>query len=162
MRWNLELALYECQCAFNDFFANLPNRLVAALLKRIVFPWGDAYRKPSDRLDHEIVQSMWTDTELRDRITRYAFIGTQDDDPAYQVEDAFRKVLQTKPVRDRIRQAMRSGVLPRDANLHTLATEAIAQDICSTEEADAYVAAEEARNRAIQVDEHSSLHFDKD
>lgn len=162
VRWNLELALYECQCAFNDFFANLPNRLVAALLKRIVFPWGDAYRKPSDRLDHEIVQSMWTDTELRDRITRYAFIGTQDDDPAYQVEDAFRKVLQTKPVRDRIRQAMRSGVLPRDANLHTLATEAIAQDICSTEEADAYVAAEEARNRAIQVDEHSSLHFDKD
>lgn len=162
VRWNLELALYECQCAFNDFFANLPNRLVAVLLKRIVFPWGDAYRKPSDRLDHEIVQSMWTDTELRDRITRYAFIGTQADDPAYQVEDAFRKVLQTKPVRDRIRQAVRSGVLPREANLHTLATEAIAQDICTTEEADAYIAAEEARNQAIQVDEHSSLHFDKD
>ena len=161
VQWNLELALYECQRAFNDFFANLPNRPVAVVLKRIVFPWGDAYRKPSDRLDHEIVQAMWTDTELRDRITRHAFIGKQAEDPAFIVEDAFQKVLQTKPVRDRIRQAIRSGTLPRDANLHTLVTEATAQEICTTEEADAYIAAEEARNRAIQVDEHLSLHFDR-
>lgn len=161
VRWNIELSLYECQLAFNDFFANLPNRLVAAALKRIVFPWGDAYRKPSDKLDHEIVQAMWTDTELRDRITRYSFIGDNVQDPAFIIEDAFKKILQTKPVRDRIRQAIRKGDLAKDSNLHTLATEATAHGICSTEEADAYIAAEEARDRAIQVDEHVSLHFDR-
>ncbi|MGJ8690177.1 MAG: acyl-CoA dehydrogenase [Gammaproteobacteria bacterium] len=161
VRWNLELSLYECQKAFNDFFANLDNRVIATLLKRTVFPWGDAYRRPSDKLDHEIVQSMWTNTEVRDRITRYTYIGQEANDPAFIIENAFQKVLATKVTRDSIKRAVRAGTLPANANLHVLATEAVANEVCTAEEADAYVAAEEARDKAIQVDEHSSLHFTK-
>src|SRR5690606_19521246 len=76
VRWCVQMSLNECQVAFNGFFENLPNRLIAAVLRRIVFPWGDAWERPSDRLDHEIVQTMWSDSELRRRLTQYAYIGS--------------------------------------------------------------------------------------
>ena len=159
VRWNVELALHECQRAFNDFFDNLPNRAIAVLLKRVVFPWGDAYRKPADRLDHGIVQTMWADTELRERLTRYTYIGTSNADSAYIVENAFSRIVATKAARDSIRAAIKQGKLPADMALDALAAAAVNQKICSPADAEAYVEAERARNLAIQVDEHESLTF---
>ncbi len=159
VRWNVELALHECQRAFNDFFDNLSNRAVAVLLKRVVFPWGDAYRQPADKLDHEIVQTMWADTELRDRLTRYAYIGNSNADSAYIIENAFNKIVATKATRDSIRAAIKQGQLPDGVALDALAAEAVNRRVCSQAEADAYVEAERARNLAIQVDEHESLTF---
>ncbi len=159
VRWNVELALHECQRAFNDFFDNLSNRAVAVLLKRVVFPWGDAYRQPADKLDHEIVQTMWADTELRDRLTRYAYIGNSNADSAYIIENAFNKIVATKATRDSIRAAIKQGLLPDGVALDALAAEAVNRRVCSQAEADAYVEAERARNLAIQVDEHESLTF---
>lgn len=159
-RWNLELSLYKCQLAFNGFFDNLPSRFVACLLKRIVFPWGDAYRHPADQLDHEIVQTMWTDSELRDRITRYAYIGKSENDPAFIIEDAFKKIIATKSVRDSIRKAIKKGQISGGSNIEVVASDAVAQNVCSEADAANYIAAETARNLAIQVDEHVSLTFD--
>lgn len=159
VRWNVELALHECQRAFNDFFDNLSNRAVAVLLKRVVFPWGDAYRQPADKLDHEIVQTMWADTELRDRLTRYAYIGNSNANSAYIIENAFNKIVATKATRDSIRAAIKQGQLPDNMALDALAAEAVNRRVCSQAEADAYVEAERARNLAIQVDEHESLTF---
>ncbi len=161
VQWNLEFSLYECQRAFNDFFANLGNRPLAFVLKRIVFPWGDAYKRPSDSLDHKIVQTMWTDSELRDRITRYAFIGTMAEDPAFVIEDAFKKVSATKTIRDTLRKAIKDGKLGQDTDLESLARLAVSEGVCTQIDADAYLAAERARDKAIQVDEHVSLHFVK-
>ena len=162
VQWNIELALFECQRAFNDFFANLTNRPVAILLKRVVFPWGDAYKRPSDQLDHKIVQTMWSDNELRERITRFAYIGSEANDPAFIVESAFMQVVATKPTRDAIRKAIKEGTLAKDLPLTELASKAVEEGVCKQEAADAYIAAEQARDKAIQVDEHLSLHFNKE
>jgi len=157
--WNLDLALYNSQTAFNDFFANLPGKFLASVLSRIVFPWGNAYQRPSDKLDHEIVQTMWGDTELRDRLTRYTFIGNDKSDPAFIIEDAFRKIMATKSVRDIIRSSVREGKLASNSNPQTLADTACAMGLCDPAQAEAYAAAEAARALAISVDEHLSLHF---
>ncbi|MES3009099.1 MAG: acyl-CoA dehydrogenase [Pseudomonadota bacterium] len=159
VRWNVELALYESQCAFNDFFDNLPSRMAAVLLKRVVFPWGDAYHQPTDKLDHDLVQTMWTDTELRERLTRYTYIGSSDADSTYIIENAFRKIIATKAIRDTIKTAIRQGELSGNTTSDALAAEAVNRKICSPAEAEAYVDAEQARNYAIQVDEHASLTF---
>jgi acyl-CoA dehydrogenase len=159
VRWNVEFALHECQRAFNAFFDNLPNRAIAVLLKRVVFPWGDAYRKPADRLDHQIVQTMWADTELRERLTRYTYIGTSNADSAYIVENAFSRIIATKAARDSIRAAIKQGQLPANMALDALAAAAVSRKICSPADAEAYIEAERARHLAIQVDEHESLTF---
>ena len=162
VRWNVELALWHCQTAFNEFFANLPGKALAWILKRVVFPWGDAYQRPSDRLDHTVVQTMWTDNELRDRLTRHVWLGTQAGDPGLIIEDAFQRILATKPARDAIKQAQRTGLLSRALDLPATAGMAVTLGLCSAAEAQAWQQAEEARDRAIQVDEHETLHFTRE
>ena len=159
VRWCVQQSLYECQVAFNGFFENLPNRVLAAILHRIVFPWGDAWERPSDRLDHEIVQTMWSDSELRRRLTQYAFIGSDESDPAFIIEDAFLKAMATKATRDAIKVARRKGLIKEDVDPAVMAAQAVAEGICTAADAEAYVAAEAARDRAIQVDEHENLDF---
>jgi acyl-CoA dehydrogenase len=162
VRWNVELALWHCQTAFNEFFANLPGKALAWILKRVVFPWGDAYQRPSDRLDHALVQTMWTDNELRDRLTSHVWLGTEAGDPGFIIEDAFQRILATKPARDAIKQAQRKGLLSKTLDLPATAGMAVTLGLCSAAEAQAWQLAEEARDRAIQVDEHETLHFTRE
>ena len=162
VRWNVELALWHCQTAFNEFFANLPGKALAWILKRVVFPWGDAYQRPSDRLDHALVQTMWTDNELRDRLTSHVWLGTEASDPGFIIEDAFQRILATKPARDAIKQAQRKGLLSKTLDLPATAGMAVTLGLCSAAEAQAWQLAEEARDRAIQVDEHETLHFTRE
>jgi acyl-CoA dehydrogenase len=161
VNWNLQTALYNCQVALKEFFENLPSRPVAWLLRLIVFPFGGPYRLPDDRLEHDIVQTMFTDNALRDRITSLTYIGDRDDDPAFIVEDAFLRLLATRDTRLAIRAAIKEGRLSDTHDIEILAREAVEQALCGQDEADAYLAAERARCRAIQVDDYSTEFFHK-
>lgn len=154
VHWNLQTALYNCQVAFKEFLENLPNRPVAWLLRVIVFPFGGPYRLPDDDLEHELVQSMLSDNELRDRITNCTYIGKNEQDPAFIIEDAFRQLLATEETRQIIRKAVRQGELEGDDDIVKLAKSAVREELCSKSEADAFIAAEQARQKAIQVDDY--------
>lgn len=153
VHWNLQLALYNCQVAFKEFLENLPNRPIAWLLRAIVFPFGGPYRLPDDALEHTLVQSMFSDNDLRDRITAHMYIGKNNDDPAFIIEDAFRQVLATAQTRAAIRTAIREGEIAEDLDAAAQAKAAVKLELCSKSEGKAYVEAEQARNRAIQVDD---------
>lgn len=153
VHWNLQLALYNCQVALKEFLENLPNRPVAWLLRLLVFPFGSPYRLPNDDLEHELVQAMFSENELRDRITSPMYIGKNASDPAFLIEDAFRQVLATDAIRSTIRDAIRSGEIETDLTPEAQAKAAVHLELCSRSEADAYIAAERARYEAIQVDE---------
>ena len=154
VEWNLQLALYNCQSAFQDFFENLPNPVIAWLLKRLVFPFGRPYSPPNDKLEHTLVQTMFSDNELRDRITSLCYVGKDDTDPAFVIEDAFLKVLASKATRNLIREAVKAGTIVDSTNVEELAAAAIAAEVCSEDEARLFVEAELARSKAIQVDDY--------
>ena len=156
VHWNMQLALYNCQVAFKEFFENLPNRPIAWLLRLIVFPFGGPYRLPDDDLEHELVQAMFSDNALRDRITAPMYIGKDASDPAFLLEDAFQQVLATATTRAAIIGAVKSGEIDGEVSLAEQARAAVRLELCSDSEAKAFVAAEAARNEAIQVDEFSS------
>jgi alkylation response protein AidB-like acyl-CoA dehydrogenase len=159
VHWNLQTALYNCQVALKEFFENLPNRPVAWLLRLIVFPFGSSYRLPDDRLEHQIVQTMFTDNELRTRLTSLTYIGDRDEDPAFVIENAFQQLLATRDTRKAIRDAVKQGKLPATQDDESLAKAAVEKELCSQEDADAYLAAERARYRAIQVDDYPAEFF---
>jgi len=161
VQWNLQLALYNCRVAFSEFFENLPNQPIAWVLRLLVFPFGARYRLPDDRLEHELVQTMFSDNALRDRITELFYIGKDESDPAFIIEDAFRQVLASKDTRKRIRQAIKDKVLEDLPDLQTTADAAVAASVCTPEEAAAWVAAEQARSRAIQVDDYPPEFFSR-
>lgn len=159
VRWNIMTSLHQIQIAFDEFFANLPNKFVGSLLRRIVFPWGNPYSRPSDELDRTLVKTMTANTELRDRITQYAFIGTNDSDPAYTVETAFQLLMASKETRNAIKRALKNGDLKASEDLEVLVSNAVEQNICSPQDGAAFLNAEAARSRAIQVDDHENLNF---
>lgn len=151
--WNIQLAMYNCQIAFSEFFENLPNKPIAWLLKIVVFPFGRRYRLPNDALEQNLVKSMFVDGELRDRISQPMYIGKDASDPSFIIEDAYSRLLATKSTRDAIRQAVKDGVLEDTQDREVLAALAVKKSVCDEAAADAYVAAEAARDLAIQVDD---------
>lgn len=151
--WNIQLAMYNCQIAFSEFFENLPNKPIAWLLKLVVFPFGRRYRLPNDALEQKLVKSMFVDGELRDRISQPMYIGKDASDPSFIIEDAYSRLLATKSTRDAIRQAVKDGVIEDSQDREVLAAMAVKKSICDKDAADAYVAAETARDLAIQVDD---------
>ncbi len=153
VHWNLQLALYNCQLAMKEFLENLPNRPVAWLLKLAVFPLGSPYRQPDDALEHQLVQPMLSDNELRDRLTAHTYLGKNDRDPVFIVEDAFRKLLATASTRDSIRKAVKRGEIDADLDPADQAEAAVTLGLFGKTAAKAYVSAERARYRAIQVDD---------
>jgi len=159
VRWNIMTSLHQIQIAFDEFFANLPNKFVGSLLRRIVFPWGNPYSRPSDELDRTLVRTMTANTELRDRITQYAFIGTNDSDPAYTVETAFQLLMASKETSNTIKRALKNGDLKASEDLEVLVSNAVEKNICSPQDGAAFLNAEAARSRAIQVDDHENLNF---
>ncbi len=151
--WNIQLAMYNCQIAFSEFFENLPNKPIAWLLKLVVFPFGRRYKLPNDALEQTMVKTMFEDSELRERISQPMYIGKDASDPSFIIEDAFTKLLSTKSTRDVIRQAIQEGKLEAADDLEALMKAAIKNKLCSKTEAADYLAAEAARYLAIQVDD---------
>ncbi len=151
--WNIQLAMYNCQMAFSEFFENLPNKPIAWLLKLVVFPFGRRYKLPNDALEQAMVKTMFSDSPLRDRISRHMYIGKDSSDPSFIIEDAFTRLQATKSTRDAIKQAVKEGILEKSGDLEALAAMAVEKSVCDESEADAYLAAEAARNKAIQVDD---------
>jgi len=157
--WNIQLAMYNCQMAFSEFFENLPNKPIAWLLKLVVFPFGRRYRLPNDALEQTMVKTMFNDSPLRDRISEPMYIGKDASDPSFIIEDAFTRLLATKASRDAIRKAIKDGDIENNDDLEALLKSAIEKKICSESEADASLAAEAAINLAIQVDDFAADQF---
>ena len=154
VEWNITNNLYLMQKAFNEFFDNLKPSWVASMLKRVVFPYGSNYKKPSDKLDHKIVQSMFNHNELRDRLTSGIFIGNEND-PVGRVEHAFNLVLATRDIAKKLKIAIKEGKLETSREFPETVATAVAAGILSQQEADDLLAAEDARLDAIQVDDYS-------
>ena len=119
----------------------------------MVFPFGHPFSQPDDRLEQTVVKSMLAPGAIRDRITAHTYIGKDDRDPAFIVESAFLQVIATRDTRKAIKAAVKDGSLEDSNDPEALARAATGAGLCSQSEADAFIAAEKARNKAIQVDD---------
>jgi alkylation response protein AidB-like acyl-CoA dehydrogenase len=161
VHWSLQTSLTAAQSALADFCNNFPVKWLGKILWPVIFPWGRAYRSPSDQLDQALVQPMVTDNELRNRLTRDAYFGTSVDDITGLMEDAFIKVLAAAPAAKKLRKAIKSGAINEITDYDQLLSNAVDQGVVSKEEAALLAAARSARWNAIQVDDYSPEWFNK-
>lgn len=154
VRWNIENNLYLIQTAFIEFFENLHPTWLGKLLRRIIFPYGNAYKRPDDELDHRIVQAMLCNNELRNRLTKNIFIGDKEQ-PVGRIEHAFIKVLAAAKIGKKIRVAVKEKRLDDSGELAENLENAVASGVLNQSEATEYLEAETLRLDAIQVDEYS-------
>jgi len=161
VKWIIENNLFLMQRAFVEFFENLKPRWLGRLLKRLLFPYGLAFKRPSDELDHQIVQAMLSNNELRERLTKNIYIGDKDQ-PVGRIEHAFAKVLAGAKIAKKVRIAVKSGRLLESSNLDEMMTNAVAKGVINQTEADDFIEAETLRLDAIQVDEYTQDYINGD
>jgi acyl-CoA dehydrogenase len=161
MHWAIWDAMFKAQTAFEGVISNFPNRLIAVVMRGIVFPLGRPYVVPSDRVGQRVARLMIEPSATRDRLTGPMFIGKEEDDPIGLIERALAATVIAEPIEAKLKAAMKDGRLdgrlPPDAGVEVLAERAVAARVIDDGEAKALVAQRALVARVIRVDD-----FDRD
>jgi acyl-CoA dehydrogenase len=157
MHWAIWVAMFNAQYALEGVISNFPNRTIAALMRRIVFPLGRPYVIPSDKLGHEVARLLIEPSDARDRLTANAYISRDPDDPRNLIERALAATIAAAPVEANFRAATRDGRLsattPPGAGIEWLVDKAASAGVITAVEGDALRKARELTERVIRVDD---------
>jgi acyl-CoA dehydrogenase len=155
VEWACRDALYRLQESMHAFLRNFPNRLVAGVLRVLIFPRGRMYSAPSDALGHEIAELISLPGPARIRLTRNTYTG----DPASPVglfKEALELATRLEPVERRIREAEKSGKLKvGHGAVPALAAEEAG--VIDAQEARALIRLEELTAKIVAVDDFDPM-----
>jgi len=68
LHYSCQLLLGRAEQALDELFDNLPNRLLAGVLRRVVMPRGKRFKRPHDDLARSIAQAVSRDSALREKL----------------------------------------------------------------------------------------------
>lgn len=153
--WVCEHALYQMQHSLNGLLKNFPNRAVAWLLRRLVFPFGKPYAGPSDNMGYQCADILLSPSEARDRLTRGLYVPTEPDQAMARLELALGLQIALLPLEKKLRAAVKSGEL-KPATDAELWQQAHDKKVIDDKDFAQWQAANAARMDAVKVDE-----FDK-
>jgi acyl-CoA dehydrogenase len=111
MHWAIWDAMFKAQTALEGVISNFPNRLIAAVMRRTVFPLGRPYVVPSDRLGHDVAKLLIEPSATRDRLTGGMYLPQVEGDTMRAIESALEATLAAEPIEARIREAQKAGRL---------------------------------------------------
>jgi acyl-CoA dehydrogenase len=152
LHWGVRDALYRIQEAFFAVFCNLPSAGAAMVMRWIVFPLGRMFRVPPDSIGRDIARTLGTPGPARERLTRGAYIPSDETDPVGALEAALRAVIAAEPVEARIHAAARDGTLSSPWPQERIEA-SVASGLISADEARTLERAAQLRRRAIMVDD---------
>ncbi len=117
VKWSVENCLATIQITIDELLNNFPKPFLGNCLRRLIFPWGTAYRKPKDQLHHELVQTMLKPSALRDRLTKHCYLGKNITDPVHRLDLALAQMSTVEPIWKKFQTAVRNGKLPQSMSL---------------------------------------------
>ena len=154
MHWALQHAFARIDEAFEGLYTNLKVPGLTWALRGIVAPWSRLNTigsDPSDDLGHIIARAIQQKDGARDWLTKGVYTNTDPSDPIGQLEHAFELSREAYHVGQTIKDAIRSGKLPKARPL-TLLDEALDQGIITQDEYDLVQRAEDAKAQYVKVD----------
>ncbi len=158
MRWSCDFALWNIQQALIGVLDNLPNRVVALLLRVLIFPLGLRLSPPGDRLGAEVARSVLDGGEMWLRLTRGIYIPPETELGLGQLEAALGLSLSARPAAQKLAAARRDGRLAAMAKAD-LVERAVTLGIIDAAEAGRLRLAEQAQDAAIQVDAFTAKEY---
>jgi acyl-CoA dehydrogenase len=156
MHWAIWDAMFKAQNAFEGVLANFPNRAVAWLLRRVIFPLGRPYVVPADALGAQVAQKLIAPSPTRERLTHGMYVPAGDDDIVGAIEIALDATISAEPIEQRLRHAQKDGRIHGRDQAELLAA-ARAAGIMGNGEGDILARRDALRDRVIRVD-----HFPQD
>ena len=154
VKYAVELSLFEIGQAFDGFFKNFSNPVVNFILKRIVFPLGNHYQRPSDEIAQEICEHMTQPGVFRNRLTHLCHV---DENAGTGVmENAFMAMHDTSAAFKRLKKWQREGTLNRNHDIETAINSAREKQLITDEQAEKLHGANNLRKQAIAVDNYKA------
>ena len=150
VKYAIETSLYEIGQAFDGFFKNFSNPVVNFALKRIVFPLGNHYHKPSDATSQRICEHMTQPGVFRNRLTHLCYV---DENAGTGVmENAFLAMHDMQNQFKQLKQWQRKGKVPATFDIEKAIDYALEHELLTKLDAEAMHHANRLRMQAIAVD----------
>ena len=109
--WSLHDAFFKLQIAMDGVLANFPNRPLAWLMRRLVFPKGLTLSAPSDAMGHAVAKLLLEPSESRDRLTRGVYAPRVEGDAIGNLELGLDAAIAAEAVQAKLRAAKKSGLI---------------------------------------------------
>ncbi|QKJ85974.1 Acyl-CoA dehydrogenase [Paramixta manurensis] len=151
LHWGVQDALNQAEVAMDDLLRNFPQRLVAGLLRVVIFPTGRHCRAPSDGLDHQLAKILQLPSATRTRLGRGQYLTPSEHNPVGQLEAALHDVMAAEVIHDRLCKQLKKHL--SFTRLDELAQRGLQEGWINAEEAETLTRAEASRLRSINVDE---------
>jgi alkylation response protein AidB-like acyl-CoA dehydrogenase len=148
----IQQALFEIGKAYEGYFQNFSNPVVARLLKTLIFPFGIHYQMPSDNTSIDVCQSMITPGVMRERLSHLCYLGKGADDPTGLMENAFQAMVKGDKLYKPVFKALKAGELTQGQPLKATLAQAVEKNILSPEDRDTLLVTDQLRWEAINVD----------
>lgn len=152
VRWALQFCLHRCQTAFLEFFRNFHHGMVSCFLRFLVFPFGMAYSKPLDTLEHQLASHMMMPSSFRDRLSLNCYIGNAENSNIAILDDALVSMMAVEPALNKFETAKKKGEFGHEGFDEDIKI-ALAKGIVDEHEAFLLRKYEKLRVSVIQVDE---------
>jgi acyl-CoA dehydrogenase len=111
VEWSVQDALLKAQLALDGVLRNLPNRVIAGLLRALVFPFGLPHAAPADALGVRVAEAMQTAGKSRERLLADSFVQGEISDPVSCAEMAFALLPAVTAIEKRLRPLIHAGTL---------------------------------------------------
>jgi acyl-CoA dehydrogenase len=154
MHWAIWDAMFKAQTALEGVISNFPNRVIATLMRRTVFPLGRPYVIPSDKLGHDVARLLIEPSATRDRLTAGVYLPQGEDDVLRTIESALEATLVAEPIEARMREAEKAGRL-RSKVGEDRAAAALASGLITADELAVLRRAKRLVDQVIRVDDFS-------
>ncbi|GAB2663912.1 acyl-CoA dehydrogenase [Vibrio panuliri] len=155
VHYAVQHCLYHAAQSLQEAFNNYPQKGVGRLLKGLVFPLGNHFKKPSDELSVKLAESLMTPGAHRDRLTHLCYIGDKADDSVGLMENAFLAMYSVQGIERKLYRAAKEGKVARKGVLTERLAQAKAAGVLTEQEIEQVLAADKLRYQAIQVDHFS-------
>jgi acyl-CoA dehydrogenase len=103
VEWACRKLLYTAQEQLHTFLRNFPVRWLAGLMRVFIFPRGQTYHAPGDRLGRQVADLMLAPSETRDRLTHGIYRTIEPGNPLGLLQEALTLSLQAEPIEKKIR-----------------------------------------------------------
>ncbi|MBW8184789.1 acyl-CoA dehydrogenase [Shewanella nanhaiensis] len=157
VRYVMTTRLQNAANALQGALRNFPNRPVAWMMRALIFPLGNHFNGPSDKMATELVTGMMQPGPARDRLTFLCPDFEQDKGGIAEVEGAFLAQYECRNIYKKIKVAQRDGTLPKKLANPELFDLAAEQSIITQDELSSLLKADKLRLAAINVDDFKSL-----
>ncbi|PKB23462.1 acyl-CoA dehydrogenase [Janthinobacterium sp. 64] len=111
VHWSLQDALVKAQQGLTGVLDNFPARVLAVLLRTLLFPFGLPHRPPSDELGSEVALALQTPGADRERLLADGHVASETSDPVACAERALTLLPDVLSIEKRLKDTPEGAAL---------------------------------------------------